>query len=148
MPNIRVIRSFYFTANPSIPARLFAPGNHTLTDEEAAHWFIQGCFRDGLLEEAAPTLADLSAAIAKQAEAEAAAAEAAKKAEDEAAAAEAAKQAEAEAAAAEAAKLAEDEAAAAEAAKKAEAEAAAAEAAKQAEAESAAADAATKKKGK
>jgi hypothetical protein len=118
MPNIRVIRPFYFTADPKTPARLFAPGNHSLTDEEAAHWFIQGCFRDGLLEEVAPTLAEISAVIAKQAEDEAAAAEAAKLAEDEAAAAEAVKLAEAEAAAAEAAKKAEDEAAAAEAATK------------------------------
>jgi hypothetical protein len=95
MPTIRVLLPFYFSADKKTPARLFAPGVQTLTDDEFKHWFIQGCLANGRAEEAVdPAVLAAIEATKKAAEEEAvkaAAEEAAKKAEAEAAAIEAAK---------------------------------------------------------
>jgi hypothetical protein len=122
MPTIRVIHPFYFSADKKVPARLFAPGVHTLTDDEFKHWFIQGCLADGRAEEAVdPAVLAAIEAAKKAAEEEAAkvaAIEAAKKAAEEEAAKVAAEEAAKKAAEEEAAKATEPAAEAVEPTKK------------------------------
>lgn len=53
MAQIRVFRPFYLNTVPGSPARLFAPGVHTLTEAEVGHWYVRACVKDGLAEDMA-----------------------------------------------------------------------------------------------
>ena len=47
MPSITVNCPFSLRMGPGAPVREFNAGEHTLSDQELAHWFVQGCIKEG-----------------------------------------------------------------------------------------------------
>ena len=47
MPAIKVYSSFALRLGPGEAVREFGLGEHELSAEELAHWFIQGCIKEG-----------------------------------------------------------------------------------------------------
>jgi hypothetical protein len=46
MPKIIVTKPFRL-ASERVPARLFAPGEHEISEAELGHWFVKACLREG-----------------------------------------------------------------------------------------------------
>ncbi|MCL1939542.1 MAG: hypothetical protein FWG04_02640 [Desulfovibrionaceae bacterium] len=47
MYTIIVIHPFKLRLNSETPVRDFAEGEHTLSEEEYGHWFVQSCIQEG-----------------------------------------------------------------------------------------------------
>lgn len=47
MPVIIVNSPFALRLSSKHPRRNFPPGEHAVSEEELAHWFMQGCIKDG-----------------------------------------------------------------------------------------------------
>ncbi len=47
MPSITVNSPFSLRMGSGAPVREFSAGEHKLSDQELAHWFVQGCIKEG-----------------------------------------------------------------------------------------------------
>lgn len=47
MKKIKVISPIRLRVSSDAPVRAFAPGVHTVSEEELQHWFLQACIKEG-----------------------------------------------------------------------------------------------------
>ena len=47
MYTINVTKVFSLRVGPGVPKREFSKGEHTISEEERAHWFMAACIKDG-----------------------------------------------------------------------------------------------------